>query len=134
LISDGLRTFSLMPIVGLDHVQVSAPPGAEAEARRFYGELLGLSEIEKPPALRGRGGVWFALGRQQLHVGIDVDFTPARRAHPAFLVSADELDAVAERVRGAGVEVIWDGALPEKRRFYARDPWGNRIELLGDRG
>jgi catechol 2,3-dioxygenase-like lactoylglutathione lyase family enzyme len=123
-----------MPIVGLDHVQVSAPPGAEAEARRFYGELLSLSEIEKPPALRGRGGVWFDLGRQQLHIGIDVDFMPARRAHPAFLVRASELDAVAERVRGAGVEVTWDHALPGTRRFFLRDPWGNRIELLAARG
>jgi catechol 2,3-dioxygenase-like lactoylglutathione lyase family enzyme len=114
-------------IVGLDHVQVAAPPGCEAEARRFYGALLGLAEVEKPEPLRARGGAWFALGAQQLHVGVEDDFAPARKAHPALLVS--DLEALADRLLGAGVEVTWDTSLPGVRRFYAEDPWGNRLEL-----
>src|SRR5699024_2182119 len=74
-------------IAGLDHVQVAAPPGCEAEARAFYGRLLGLAELEKPPALAARGGAWFACGAQQLHVGVAADFTPATKAHPALAVT-----------------------------------------------
>lgn len=119
-----------MPIVGLDHVQVAAPAGGEAAARRFYGEALGLAEIAKPPALAGRGGVWFAVGAQQLHVGVEEDFTPARKAHPALRVPAEELDALARRIEADGGAVQWDHALPGVRRFFAHDPWGNRLELL----
>ena len=80
-----------MPIVGFDHVQVTAPPGCEADARRFYGGLLGLTEVRKPPALRARGGVWFALASgQQLHVGVADEFAPARKAHPALGVGESE--------------------------------------------
>ena len=75
-------------IAGLDHVQVAAPPGCEAEARAFYGRLLGLEELEKPPALAARGGAWFACGAQQLHVGVAADFTPATKAHPGLRVTA----------------------------------------------
>jgi catechol 2,3-dioxygenase-like lactoylglutathione lyase family enzyme len=117
-------------IVGLDHVQVAAPRGCEADARRFYGALLGLAEIEKPEALRGRGGVWFRCGEQQLHVGVEDGFSPARKAHPAFRVTDGQLDALAERLRHAGEQVVWDAALIGVRRFYTKDPWGNRIELL----
>jgi catechol 2,3-dioxygenase-like lactoylglutathione lyase family enzyme len=120
-----------VPIEGLDHVQVAAPPGCEAEARRFYGELLGLDELPKPPALARRGGVWFACGGQQLHVGVAQDFEPARKAHAALRVTdAAQLDALAERLVQAGVDVRWDDDLPGLRRFYAEDPWGNRLELL----
>jgi catechol 2,3-dioxygenase-like lactoylglutathione lyase family enzyme len=112
-------------------VQVAAPIGSEDEARRFYGELLGLSELEKPGALRGRGGTWFACGALQLHVGVTPDFTPATKAHPALRVALADLDQLAERLIGAGVEVRWDDAIPGVRRFYAADPWGNRIELIG---
>jgi catechol 2,3-dioxygenase-like lactoylglutathione lyase family enzyme len=120
-----------VPIEGLDHVQVAAPPGCETEARRFYGELLGLEELPKPPALAARGGAWFACGAQQLHVGVDQDFEPARKAHPALrLADAGELDALAERLAYAGVAVRWDENLADARRFYAEDPWGNRLELL----
>ncbi len=105
-------------------MQVAAPPGCEAEARAFYGDLLGLAEVEKPEPLRGRGGVWF----EQLHVGVEPDFAPARKAHPALRV--DDLDAVAERLAAAGRRVEWDEALPDVRRFYTADPWGNRVELL----
>ncbi len=118
-------------ITGLDHVQVAAPPGCEAEARGFYGRLLGLAELEKPAALAARGGVWFACGAQQLHVGTAADFTPATKAHPAFAVAdAAALDALAERLALAGVTVHWDDALPGVPRFYTEDPWSNRLELL----
>lgn len=114
----------------LDHVQVAAPVGCELEARRFYGELLGLAELEKPAALRDRGGVWFALCSQQLHIGVQEPFAPAEKAHPALRVGAAELDAIAERLKAAGVDTQWDDSLPAERRFFTHDPWGNRIELL----
>nr|WP_249012405.1 orotate phosphoribosyltransferase [Conexibacter sp. DBS9H8] len=117
-------------VVGLDHVQLAAPSGCEEEARRFFGELLGLPEIEKPPLLRGRGGVWFALGSQQLHIGVQESFAPARKAHPALRVTPGRLDEMAARLSTVGAPVSWDEALPECRRFYTEDPWGNRIELL----
>jgi catechol 2,3-dioxygenase-like lactoylglutathione lyase family enzyme len=119
-------------VVGLDHVQLAAPEGCEREARRFYGELLGLPEIDKPEPLRSRGGAWFAVGSQQLHVGVQEPFSPARKAHPALRVRAEELDALALRLAESGAEVIWDEELAEVRRFYSEDPWGNRIELLAD--
>jgi catechol 2,3-dioxygenase-like lactoylglutathione lyase family enzyme len=117
--------------VRLDHVQLAAPPGCEAEARRFFGGLLRLAEVEKPEPLRARGGVWFELedGRQ-LHVGVAAPFEPARKAHPAFAVAVDELDVLARALADAGEKVEWDDSLPGLRRFYTADPWGNRIELL----
>jgi catechol 2,3-dioxygenase-like lactoylglutathione lyase family enzyme len=121
-------------IVGLtlDHVQLAAPPGCEPAARRFYGELLGLAEIPKPEPLRGRGGVWFALAAGgQLHIGVEDPFAPALKAHPALRVEdARALDALAVSLADAGVAVTWDESLPDVRRFYAADPWGNRLELL----
>ena len=114
----------------LDHVQLAAPPGCEAEARRFFGELLGLTEIEKPEPLRTRGGVWFELGDRQLHIGVEEPFTPSRKAHPAFRVSPAALDTLADRLATASEQVQWDEALPGVRRFYSADPWGNRIEIL----
>jgi catechol 2,3-dioxygenase-like lactoylglutathione lyase family enzyme len=118
-------------ITGLDHVQVAAPPGCEAEARAFYGRLLGLQELEKPASLAARGGAWFACGAQQLHVGVAQDFAPAAKAHPALAVpSGQALDALAERLTGAGAAVHWDDELPGVARFYTEDPWGNRLELL----
>jgi catechol 2,3-dioxygenase-like lactoylglutathione lyase family enzyme len=120
-------------VLGLDHVQIAAPRGCEAEARRFYGALLGLAEIEKPEPLRGRGGAWFQAGAQQLHVGVEDDFAPARKAHPALRVEAGALAGLAERVAAAGATVRWDESLDATRRFYTEDPWGNRIELLAAR-
>ena len=117
-------------IIDLDHVQVAAPPGCEAAARRFFGELLGLAELEKPEPLRARGGAWFALGERQLHVGVEADFEPARRAHVALRWRGADLDDLAERLAAAGFPVTWDDALPGERRFYSADPWGNRIEFL----
>jgi catechol 2,3-dioxygenase-like lactoylglutathione lyase family enzyme len=114
----------------LDHVQIAAPPGCEARARHFYGELLGLPELAKPATLQLRGGVWFALGGAQLHIGIEADFHPARKAHPALRVDAAGLDELARRLGNAGAPVRWDAELPHARRFFTEDPWGNRIELL----
>lgn len=116
--------------VELDHVQIAAPPGCEAAARRFFGELLGLREIEKPEPLRARGGIWFAVGGRQLHVGVEREFEPARKAHAALRLGAAELDGLAERLAAAGAPVAWDDALPGERRFYSENPWGNRIEFL----
>lgn len=115
----------------LDHVQLAAPQGCEAEARAFYGRLLGLNELQKPASLQGRGGVWFAVGDHQLHIGIEEPFAPARKAHPAFRwADVGELRAVAARLCEAGVAVEWDEELPGVWRFFSRDPWGNRLEFL----
>lgn len=119
-------------ITGLDHVQVAAPRGCEPAARRFYGELLGLSEIEKPEALRARGGVWFHCGPQQLHIGVSAAFQPAEKAHPALTVAAESVDELAERLAAAGAPVRWDTEIPQTRRFFTADPWGNRLELIAD--
>jgi catechol 2,3-dioxygenase-like lactoylglutathione lyase family enzyme len=119
-------------VLGLDHVQLAAPPGCEPEARAFFGRLLGLAEVEKPDPLRARGGVWFAVGGQQLHVGVHDGFTPALQAHPALRVGAPDLAVLAERLVEAGVPVHWDEALPGVQRFYTEDPWGNRIEIIAD--
>ena len=119
-----------MTVVGLDHVQLAAPPGCEEEARAFYGGLIGLEEVAKPEPLRARGGAWFQAGAQQLHIGVEDAFAPARKAHPALRVRDDALEALAARLTDAGVAVTWDDAIPGTRRFYAEDPWGNRLELL----
>ena len=117
----------------LDHVQVAAPPGCEGEARRFYCELLGLAEIEKPPLLAVRGGCWFRLGAHELHIGIASDFVPATKAHPGITVSsADALRELARRLEAAGVAVEWadPAEIVGRERFHVHDPWGNRLELL----
>ena len=116
--------------LALDHVQLAGPRDCEDEARRFFGGLLELEELEKPESLRSRGGVWFRLGAHELHIGVEEPFASARKAHPAFRVPAEELDALAERLTAAGEKVEWDGALHPVRRFYTADPWGNRIEIL----
>lgn len=115
-------------VEGLDHVQLACPRGSEDEARRFYRDLLGLREIEKPEPLRSRGGVWFECGpHQQLHLGVEEPFKPARKAHPALAVeSVEALEALAARLG----DVTWDSELPGYRRFYVADPFGNRLELL----
>ena len=114
----------------LDHVQVAAPAGCEEAARAFYGVLLGLPEVGKPEPMRASGGAWFALGAQQLHVGVAGDFAPATKAHPGLSVTDAELDALAARLEAAGSPVEWDERLPGVRRFYTADPFGNRLELL----
>jgi catechol 2,3-dioxygenase-like lactoylglutathione lyase family enzyme len=113
---------------GIDHVQLAAPPGCEDAARAFFGALLGLEEIEKPEPLRPRGGVWFRVGAQQLHIGVEEGFAPARKAHPALTVR--RYDELLARLRAGGVEIDEDTAIPGVRRCYLSDPWGNRIELV----
>lgn len=117
-------------VLGVDHVQLAAPPGCEPAARAFFGDLLGLGEIEKPDALKARGGVWFALGGadQQLHVGVEANFAPTRKAHPAFRVA--DLDGLRARLAAGGVAINDDAPLPGVRRFFASDPWGNRLEFV----
>lgn len=116
-----------MRITGIDHVQVAAPAGCEAEARAFYGGLLGLEELPKPALLVSRGGCWFRAGAQELHVGVEERFAPARKAHPSFVVS--ELEDLADRLTGAGIEVAFDNLIPGTRRFETVDPFGNRLEF-----
>lgn len=119
----------------LDHVQIAAPPACEAEARAFYGRLLGLNELQKPASLQRRGGIWFAVGEHQLHIGVQEPFAPARKAHPAFRwADYGELLVVAARLSEAGVPVQWDEELPGVRRFFSSDPWGNRLEFLAKEG
>ncbi len=115
-------------IVGLDHVQIEAPPGSEAAARAFYGGVLGLPEVSKPATLAALGGVWFAVGAQQIHIGIVGDFVPRTKGHPAFCVH--NLPFWQARISAAGYPIIPDDRLPGYRRFYTADPWGNRIEIL----
>ena len=106
----GSPTFTLprMSIVGIDHVQVAAPPGCEETARAFYGGLLGLEELAKPPLLATRGGCWFRLGRHELHIGVAEGFVPAAKAHPGLAVdSAGALRELADRLQQAGVAVEW---------------------------
>jgi catechol 2,3-dioxygenase-like lactoylglutathione lyase family enzyme len=116
-----------MAVFGIAHVQVAISRGGEERARWFYGGLLGLRELPKPETLRDRGGVWFACGMQEIHCGIEDPIAPTRR-HPAFLV--DELDALKVRLEAAAIEVQLDRQLPGYRRFYAIDPFGNRLEFL----
>jgi catechol 2,3-dioxygenase-like lactoylglutathione lyase family enzyme len=115
-------------LVGLHHMQLAAPAGSEPALRRFYGEVFGMTEVPKPPALAARGGAWFRSGALELHLGVEDDFRPARKAHPGLLV--DDLVAFAARLAEHGVEVEWDDRYPGFRRCYVADPPGNRIELL----
>lgn len=112
----------------IDHIQIAAPQGCEAAAREFYGEILGMQELEKPEPLRARGGCWFQCGEHQLHIGIEKDFRPARKAHPAFAVK--DLDGLRETLLRRRHRVIEDESLPGARRFYSEDPWGNRLEFV----
>lgn len=115
-------------IHGLDHVQIAMPSGEEDLAREFYAGTLGLTEIPKPENLARRGGVWFAGGSLRLHLGVEQDFRPARKAHPAFLV--EHLDALVQRCREAGLETDPAEPLEGYHRVYVHDPFGNRIELM----
>ena len=115
-----------MPLVAIDHVQLAMPIGREDDARRFYAGILGIPEVPKPAELAVRGGAWFELGSVKLHLGVEPDFRPAKKAHPALLVR--DLDAYVTELRAKGVEVR-DDDLPGVRRAYVHDPFGNRIEL-----
>lgn len=104
------------------------PPGGEAQARTFYEGVLGIPEVSKPANLAARGGCWFQRGALKVHLGVEVDFHPARKAHPAFLVEG--LPALISKIRDAGLEVKTDEPLDGYDRVYVDDPFGNRIELL----
>jgi catechol 2,3-dioxygenase-like lactoylglutathione lyase family enzyme len=113
---------------GLHHTQLAIPPGSEEQVRAFYRDVLGMAELDKPPVLAARGGCWFRGGGLELHLGVEKDFRPARKAHPGILVH--DLDGLAKRLTDADVEVEWDDNFPGHRRFYAHDPLGNRLEFL----
>jgi catechol 2,3-dioxygenase-like lactoylglutathione lyase family enzyme len=127
-------------ITDLHHVQLACPAGSEPASRAFYGGLLGMSEVTKPAALAARGGAWFRAGSAEssgaeIHLGVEEDFRPARKAHPGLIVS--DLDTLARRLVAAGYGVVADGSFPGYRRIYTADPHGNRLEFLealaGDR-
>lgn len=119
-----------MKLTGLDHIQLAIPIGGERQAHEFYGEVLGLIEVPKPEPLASRGGCWFENADTIIHLGIEREFTPARKAHPAFRVQ--DLEACRRELIAAGIEVVPDGSLPGVRRLYTADPFGNRIEFIQD--
>lgn len=112
----------------LHHVQIAIPPGSEDEARAFYADLLGCEEVAKPATLADRDGAWFRYGAVELHLGIEEEHRPARKAHPGILVG--DLDELEARLRAGGYTVEPDHLLPGYRRFYVHDPFGNRLEFL----
>ena len=116
-------------IYGIDHVQLAMPKDGELLARQFYGDILRLTEIPKPPNLARRGGLWFQCGTLQIHLGVESEFRPAKKAHPAFLVR--DLPRLLDLLRSAGYEVKFDPEpTPGCERAFTADPFGNRIELV----
>jgi catechol 2,3-dioxygenase-like lactoylglutathione lyase family enzyme len=118
------------PFSAIDHVQLAMPVGEEERARAFYGTLLGMTEMPKPPELAKRGGCWFACGPVQVHLGVESDFRPARKAHPAF--RCFDYRGITTRLRAAGLEVKEDESIPGAQRCHISDPFGNRIELISE--
>ncbi|GIM92779.1 VOC family protein [Paractinoplanes toevensis] len=117
-----------MNFARLHHVQLLIPVGGEDDARRFYGGVLGLIELDKPPVLKARGGCWFRGGGWEVHLAPVPGFTPEKKAHPGVLVNG--LDLLAEKLEAAGHPVEWDPHFPGHRRLYAADAHGNRLEFL----
>jgi catechol 2,3-dioxygenase-like lactoylglutathione lyase family enzyme len=116
------------PVPRYDHVLLAMPAGAEDRLRPFYGDGLGLVEVAKPPVLAARGGLWYRCGELELHLGVEEEFRPARKAHPAIVLA--DLDATVARLREQGRTVRFDDDLPGVRRCYVSDPVGNRLELI----
>ena len=114
--------------VRLDHVQIAIPAGGEDEARRFFAEVMGLAEMPKPADLAANGGCWFALGSLQLHLGIDPDFRPAKKAHVAFAI--DDLAALRDKLGAMGAAITEADPIDGRARFFTEDPFGNRIECI----
>jgi catechol 2,3-dioxygenase-like lactoylglutathione lyase family enzyme len=114
--------------LALDHVQIAMPAGGESKARAFFGGLLGLTEIPKPSAQAARGGCWFAIGQLQLHLGIETNFRPARKAHVAL--RSNDLSGLHQRLLAAGHDVQNDTPVDGHARFFTADPFGNRIEFI----
>jgi catechol 2,3-dioxygenase-like lactoylglutathione lyase family enzyme len=118
-----------MKILSIDHVQLAMPVGEEEKARVFFVNVLGFTEIPKPTALGKRGGAWFKSEDVQLHIGIEADFRPARKAHPAFIV--DDLDSLIAKAQSSGYETdTSQPPLDGYKRAHVFDPFGNRIELM----
>ncbi len=115
-------------LIAVDHVQLAAPPGCEDLLRAYYADVLGMTELPKSPVLAARGGCWFQAGGVQLHLGVESDFRPAKKAHPGLRVR--DIAAYADRLTAGGAQVTWDDNLPGHRRFYSKDPVGNRLEFL----
>ena len=122
------RSRAGLEVIGLDHVQLAMPPGREADARRFYGGLLGLREVPKPAALADRGGCWFAGPGLAIHLGVQEPFVPAARAHPALVVA--DVESARHLLIAAGAPIVEDSSGLPVRRCYTADPFGNRIELV----
>jgi len=117
-----------MSIVAIDHIQLAMPQGEEEKARLFYAGVLELTELAKPPDLARRGGAWFASSGVNVHLGVETDFRPAQKAHPAFCVV--DLEGIKQRAREGGYQMIQDEPLPGYDRIFVYDPFGNRIELM----
>ena len=122
------RSDTLPLIADIDHIQIAMPAGGEVAARAFFGGLLGLVEIPKPADLVSRGGCWFAVGGLKLHLGVDLDFAPARKAHVAL--ACPDLAELRQRMIGAGYIIEDAKAFDGRARFFAADPFGNRIEFI----
>ncbi|WHY79626.1 VOC family protein [Neobacillus sp. WH10] len=112
----------------IDHVQLAAPKGCEVEARAFFAGILGLTEVEKPEELKKRGGVWFEFGTFQIHIGVEEPFTPAKKAHPAFVV--ENIEELKTHLSKNRVAFSADDNLPGASRIHVHDPFGNRLEFL----
>ena len=119
-------------VYGVDHIQLSMPPGGEERAHEFYIGLLGFTEIAKPESLAGRGGAWFESGGARLHLGVEPDMRPMKKAHPGLLVHG--LAEFVSRLQAASVQVTFEPPLPGYDRAHILDPFGNRIELLETQG
>ncbi|NDV02567.1 VOC family protein [Pseudoroseicyclus tamaricis] len=114
----------------LDHVQLAMPAGGEDACRAFWVDVLGMTEVEKPAGLAGRGGLWLRKGAVELHLGVAEPFAPATKAHPCFAVPG--LDTLAEALEAAGHTVRWDSEIAGRRRFFTDDPFGNRVEFMAE--
>ncbi|MGO4451339.1 VOC family protein [Phyllobacterium sp. TAF24] len=117
-----------MAITGIDHIQLAMPEGEEQAARAFYDGLLGIPEVAKPAALAGRGGCWFEIGGVRIHLGVEQNFSPAKKAHPALLTN--DLFALVRTLEAAGYAITEDQPLAKYDRRFVNDPFGNRIELM----
>jgi catechol 2,3-dioxygenase-like lactoylglutathione lyase family enzyme len=114
--------------IGIDHIQLAAPKNCEADAREFWGQKMGLEELQKPANLQGRGGCWFAFGTQQIHIGVEENFSPAKKAHPAFVVK--NLEAFRIHLEQQEIQTKEDAPIDGRNRFFIHDPFGNRVEFL----
>ena len=124
------QCYAGLELTTIDHVQLAIPPGSEDDCRRFYVNVLGLAEKPKPPVLAARGGLWLTAGAVEIHLGVERDFHPAKKAHPAFRVRT--LDQLCARLTEAGYPPVWDTEIPGVRRFYVSDNLGNRLEFIAE--